>query len=142
VIDETNFDSQKPVLKAKASERFPSGVRKSLADVVDQLIADSLAGGAINEGVVTSVGPMPYRRLDCDGRALAYIRVRPKKGHVRIDITGLWLAQRAPRLRIPGAAGTIALAVADVEEAAEAAVYLRDTVQRTRDAFTASSRRR
>jgi hypothetical protein len=40
----------------------------------------------IEEGVVMTLEKMPYRRLDCGGRALCYIRVRPTKRVVRIDL--------------------------------------------------------
>lgn len=46
------------------------------------------AGLGITEGRVATVGPPPYRRLDCDGRALAYMRIRARAGAVRIDLGG------------------------------------------------------
>jgi hypothetical protein len=41
---------------------------------------------AIQEGVVMSLDKSPYRRLDFRGRALCYIRVRPTKRCIRIDL--------------------------------------------------------
>jgi hypothetical protein len=40
----------------------------------------------IEEGVVMTLEKTPYRRLDFGGRALCYIRVRPSKKVVRIDL--------------------------------------------------------
>jgi hypothetical protein len=67
-------------------------IRPSLEEITDRLIARLIGlNPEIKEGSVRTVGPAPYRRLDCKMRALAYIRCRPKKRMVRIDITGLWL---------------------------------------------------
>jgi len=54
----------------------------------------------IREGTVMTSGPVPYRRLDCCGRALAYFRVRPRKRGVRIDISGIWDADFTSRLTV------------------------------------------
>ena len=40
----------------------------------------------IDEGIVMTLEKLPYRRLDFRGRALCYIRVRPTKHCVRIDL--------------------------------------------------------
>ena len=49
---------------------------------ITSLVIDRLTGArklGISEGTVMTPGPPPYRRLDCGGRALAYIRERPRK---------------------------------------------------------------
>ncbi len=86
---------------------------------------------SVREGVVQTVGPPPYRRLDCDGRALAYVRLRPRKVAVRMDISGLWLSPGSSRLEIPSSTGPALLLLCrrDVEEAALFAVA---AVRRTR----------
>ncbi len=82
----------------------------------------------VTEGRVLTVGPPPYRRLDCDGRALAYVRVRRRQGIVRIDVSSLWNAERASsRLRIPTASGAATLALksdVDLDDAFEFFYYL------------------
>ncbi|MBI2372892.1 MAG: hypothetical protein HYV07_02715 [Deltaproteobacteria bacterium] len=78
-------------------------------------LADELIHGVlvealgIREGIVMTEGPPPYRRLDCDGRALAYVRSRPKKDVVRVDISGLWAAPPPSPLQISTATGTALL---------------------------------
>ena len=77
---------------------------------------------AIHEGFVRTVGPPGYRRLDYDRRALAYVRARPKKGMVRIDVPGSWRGPLSSRLSLPAANGW-ALAVrteSDLKEAVQA----------------------
>jgi hypothetical protein len=104
-----------------------------LEDLATELImqlTDLPAG--IREGIVMSVGPLPYRRLDCDGRALAYVRTRPKKRMVRVDVSGLWLANKPSRLRMRNANGAATLIVKSRKDVLEAAEYLRDIVERTR----------
>lgn len=76
----------------------------------------------IEEGFVRTIGPPAYRRIDFDRRALAYLRARPKKQMVRIDVPGTWRSPPSSRLSLPTANGW-ALAVrseADVAEAAQA----------------------
>ena len=60
---------------------------RALSDLASSLIA-SITGTelSVREGTVMTLGPAPYRRLDCDGRALAYVRARPKKRGVRVDV--------------------------------------------------------
>jgi hypothetical protein len=94
-----------------------------LEELADRLIRNLTSrDGEIGEGFVRTVGPPGYRRLDVDGRALAYVRPRPKKGMVRIDVPGCWRAPLACRLSLPAANGW-ALAVRselDVGEAVQA----------------------
>ncbi|NJK88379.1 MAG: hypothetical protein HC923_02605 [Myxococcales bacterium] len=54
---------------------------EDIADAFVRTLTDS--GTGIREGEVMTPGPPPYRRLDCDARALCYVRVRPKKKAVR-----------------------------------------------------------
>lgn len=86
----------------------------------------------ITEGTVLCTGPAPYRRLDCDGRALAYIRSRPRKRAVRIDVTGLWRAPGRSRLVIPAAGGTATLLVRSEADLSDAIRFLVRAVERTR----------
>lgn len=84
----------------------------------------------IGEGVVRTVGPPPYRRLDCRKRALVYIRARPKKRLVRVDLTGLWLAPPRCRLSLPSAAGA-ALALRSELDVEDAIRFILQAVART-----------
>lgn len=92
------------------------------------------SGERIFEGIVMTPGPPPYRRLDCDGRALAYLRLRSRKGGVRIDISGLWVPPRTSPLSIPTASGAASLMVRQREEIGEAVAFLFETVSATRHA--------
>lgn len=103
-----------------------------LDQLVDRLIAELTAPpSAIREGTVMTIGPVPYRRLDCDGRALAYIRKRPRKRVVRIDVSGLWQALPSP-LRVPNASGSATLLVTNEADRAAAVAFLRRVVAETR----------
>ena len=66
-------------------------IRARLEELTSQLVEqiESTQTG-IQEGVVMTMSRPPYRRLDCEGRALAYVRVRPTKQWVRVDISDLW----------------------------------------------------
>lgn len=64
----------------------------------------------ITEGLVRSQrDPAPYRRFDCDRRALLYLRVRPKKDLVRIDLAGHWLAPTRNPLSLGRSRGVLAI---------------------------------
>jgi hypothetical protein len=93
-----------------------------LADrLIISLVSSSLG---IREGAVMSLaGSPPYRRLDCDGKALCYIRCRPMKRAVRVDLSGLWCRP---------ASGAATLMLASFEEVEDAARYLRSVVTVTR----------
>jgi hypothetical protein len=106
-------------------------LRGLASSLIDGVVEDGRHG--IEEGVVISAGPAPYRRLDCDGRALAYVRARARKGIVRVDVTGLWDTPRDCGLLIPSAAGAT-LFVTSEKERREAVRFLLRTVQRTREA--------
>ncbi len=85
----------------------------------------------ISEGTVRTVGPPPYRRLDCRHRALAYVRSRPKKRIVRVDITGLWLAPPRCRLSIASSGG-VALALRSELDLDDAVGFILQAIDRTR----------
>lgn len=97
------------------------------------------SGERIFEGIVMTPGPPPYRRLDCDGRALAYLRLRSRKGGIRIDISGLWVPPRRSPLSIPTASGAASLMVRQRDEIGEAVAFLFETVETTRQAIRAQS---
>lgn len=100
------------------------------------LIEAALRGGHIREGTVMTLGAPPYRRLDCDGRALAYVRARPSKRAVRVDVSGLWVpAPRTTLLHVSSRSGLPTLLVRDGEDAEEAARFLEQTVESTRGAL-------
>jgi hypothetical protein len=86
----------------------------------------------VREGTVMTEGPPPYRRLDCDGRALAYVRARPRKRAVRVDISGLWSPAQGSSIRIASASGAATLLLRDGNDLEEAVRFLLETVERTR----------
>lgn len=58
----------------------------------------------VREGAVATIaGPPPYRRLDGRGRTFAFVRVRPKKRLVRVDLTGRWRPPAVSRLALASA---------------------------------------
>ncbi len=118
-------------------------VRESLEPVAEQLVR-LLCGASmgITEGQVMTPGPPPYRRLDCDARALCYIRVRPKKRGVRVDLSGLWFIAGSSRFRIPGSSGMASFMIHDPAHAFELAEYLRDVVHYTRHRYAEDRQRR
>jgi hypothetical protein len=100
-----------------------------LSEVIRALVEANLD---IQEGKVMTTKEASYRRLDCDQRALAYLRARPKKKAVRIDVTGLWKTPRSSKLRIPNAGGAATLLVRTQAEARAAVKFLKETVEKTR----------
>ncbi len=102
-----------------------------LRGLADSIMALACRSGVIREGIVMTVGPIPYRRLDCDGRALAYVRTRPKKDAVRVDVPGLWHTPATSKLQIRASAGR-ALLVRSDDEVREVVRYLEATVAETR----------
>ncbi|MBI4819070.1 MAG: hypothetical protein HY791_22550 [Deltaproteobacteria bacterium] len=122
---------------------FRSHELDKLADeLVDRVLDESLG---IREGIVMTEGPAPYRRLDCDGRALLYIRSRPKKGAVRVDISGLWIPPTPSGLGVPTATGAAVLlrGIRDVRLAVElireSVIATRALQRRMRDAVLAAA---
>ena len=109
-------------------------LRRHLIDLANRFIMAVLADTdlGVYEGVVMTVGPPPYRRLDCDGRALAYIRVRPRKRAVRVDVTGLWTVPAVRRCRIANAGGAATFLLRAELDCDEIAQVLVETVRRTR----------
>ncbi len=103
---------------------------EKLASQLIALVVDHVGG--VREGTVMTVGPAPYRRLDADGRALAYVRVRPRKRAVRVDVSGLWKASSPSRLRSASAGGTATLLVRGPGDLREAARFLAESVAETR----------
>jgi hypothetical protein len=89
----------------------------------------------IHEGAVRTARQPSYRRIDCDGRALAYIRVRPKHRCVRVDVSPLWSLPRRSRLEHPRALGRGVLLLRDLDDLAEAIRCLSETVRNTREEF-------
>ena len=108
--------------------------------IVDKLIreASRLGGGDIREGLVMTPGPPPYRRLDCGPRALAYIRSRPRKGAVRVDVSGLWVTPANCRLRVKGR-GMAVLFLRSPDDVADAVAFLLDTMRMKRNQACGSS---
>ncbi len=114
-----------------------------LAELAAELIDETINHTpGTREGTVMTVGPPPYRRLDCDGRALAYIRTRPRKRAVRVDVSGLWVAPQANHLCVRNAGGATTLLVRSTEDLADAAGYLADTVANTRTALAEEKTKR
>ncbi|MFO0724620.1 MAG: hypothetical protein U1E65_12610 [Myxococcota bacterium] len=102
--------------------------------ILENSLIESITGRnmAISEGKVMTVGPAPYRRLDCDGRALAYVRTRPRKNAIRVDISGLWVPERTSPIREATATGSATLFIRSVADLEEAVRFLADTVENTR----------
>lgn len=97
---------------------------------VEALYAAKL--GAIEGTVRSQQDEAPYRRFDCDHRALLYLRLRPKKDLVRIDIAGHWLAPPRTRLTLGSSRGVLVLKTpSDVATAVEVVAR---TVADTREA--------
>ncbi len=101
-------------------------------DLID-MIVKTIPG--VREGYVRSEGPKPYRRLDCDGRALAYIRCRPRKAIVRLDVSGLWRVAPNSRIRARSSSSAATLFLRLLTDIDEAVTYLQKTVSNTRQAY-------
>src|SRR5205085_5175793 len=86
----------------------------------------------VREGIVMTIGPRPYRRLDCDGCALAYVRTRPRKNAVRVDISGLWLARQPSRLMVPNSGGAATLLIRGENDRLEAVAFIGSVITETR----------
>lgn len=94
------------------------------------------------EGAVRGRQPPPYRRVDCDGRALAYLRPRRRGARgVRIDLSGLWVRPRGSPLEIHGRSGSASLLVTQPEHVEEAARFIAEAVTHTRRLLTEEARR-
>ena len=111
----------------------PSTLHQTLESIVAALI-DRLTRSdemGISEGTVMTPGPPPYRRLDCGGRALAYIRERPRKRAVRVDLSGLWQPKRPSSLQVESSSGSASLMIRSLEEIEEAIAFLEEAVLHT-----------
>ncbi|MEO1234440.1 MAG: hypothetical protein AAFZ18_36665 [Myxococcota bacterium] len=109
-------------------------IRELLDQLADRMIQDILAAlPDVREGHVMTIGPPAYRRLDCDGRALAYVRSRPRRLGVRIEISGLWSVPSRSELQVASAAG-VALLCRSYGDIDEAIRCLREVVEATREA--------
>jgi hypothetical protein len=118
-------------------------VRLALLPIADTLVERLLdLDLGIREGIVMTPGEPPYRRLDCDGRALCYIRVRPKKRGVRVDVSGLWNLRTPIDQMIPGSTGMASLLLRGPGDIAPVVDYLREVVRYTRAQYAAEALRR
>lgn len=117
--------------------------RERLEPVAERLVQSLVSSGlGLREGEVMSPGPAPYRRVDGDARALVYVRVRPKKRAVRVDLSGLWCIAGECRFRIPGSTGMASFLISELEHAEELARYLIDVVYFTRRRYAEERTRR
>lgn len=91
-----------------------------------------LTGLGIHEGLIRSK-VQPYRRLDCAGRALAYLRPRPRSRGLRVDIPGTWRPPGECELSVNGANAAASLLIREFSELDRAVEFLRETVKRTRE---------
>ncbi len=112
-----------PMKRLARSLLFGWPMKEQLDWLADQLIQTLCARDPeIAEGFVRTVGPPGYRRLDYRNRALAYVRSRPKKAIVRIDVPGIWRGPLTCSLSMASANGwALALRTEhDVPEAVQA----------------------
>ncbi len=105
-------------------------------DEIMQTLFDSVSN-EITEGLVRSERAAPYRRLDCHGRALAFVRRRPRKNGVRVDISTLWLLPELPAIAIPARGVGASLMLRTMSDVAIAVAFLAATVECTRAAHEA-----
>lgn len=110
----------------------PTLTPADLSTLAAELIHEIAHLSDIREGEVMTMGPVPYRRLDCDRRALAYVRARPRKKMVRVDISGLWLMPRESPLAAAGSGATKTLVLRSHADKTEAIAFLLATVEATR----------
>jgi hypothetical protein len=108
-------------------------IRTELLPVQQELIASLVGAGlGVREGTVLTPGLPPYVRLDCDGRALVYLRIRPKKRGVRVDLSGLWYPHGDVDLRIPGSSGMASYMVESIAEVNVLVPFLCGVITHTR----------
>lgn len=105
------------------------------------LVAQARSLPGVLEGRVRGRNRAGYRRLDCGGRALAFIRGRPSAGGVRIDVSGLWVRASTSALEITKPAGPPALLVRTDRDIAEALAFLRATIGATDRAYAREAAR-
>lgn len=111
----------------------------SLPNLAQAVVDAALAAAPfeISEGLVRSLAALPYRRLDCHGRALAFVRLRPRRRAVRVDVSSLWVPPAASALGVATRVGSAALVVRTLADAAAAGVFLAATIESTRAAEAA-----
>ncbi len=110
-------------------------------EAVIRALIDAVPGAA--EGrVMTQQAQRPYRRIDCDNRALAFVRYLTRSQVVRIDVSGLWVVERDAEIRVRTGTGSATLLVDDARRIPEAVAYVADAVARTRAAYERERRRR
>jgi hypothetical protein len=102
------------VLKKPGPRRTWANILAARARQLEEIQAELINGLlvaqiGIVEGEVRTMGQPPYRRFDCDRRALAYLRVRPKKDFLRLDLGGSWIALPPSRLGLRGSQGVLTL---------------------------------
>jgi hypothetical protein len=95
-------------------------IDRVLTRLENQFVRDLVSPAiGIREGRVMSLaGVAPYRRIDCDGRALCYVRSRPLRRAIRVDVSGLWF----------GDASKLVLLLKDEGEVVRAIEYLHAVV--------------
>lgn len=121
------------MMRANKTRREKDEIVLRLEQLEDLLFAAvTTAGLDIVEGTVMTQGPRPYRRLDCGYRALAYVKCRPQKEAVRIDVSGLWRRPRPSPLQVTTASGGTTLMVKNAEDLKEAIAFLKETVVASR----------
>jgi hypothetical protein len=118
-------------------------IRAALNPICEDLITELCVRPlGITEGKVMSPGVPPYRRLDCDARALCYVRVRPKKRAVRVDVSGLWVLPGECPLQVPGSSGNASYMVRSTTDVDELVAFLAATVRHTRYLYRTEAQRR
>lgn len=105
--------------------------RRELSRIMDYLVtqAQILVEG-VYEGYVNSKAK-PYRRLDCDAKALAYCRLRPRLNGIRVDVSGLWVAPPRCSLSIRGSTGAASLFIREMSDVPVVINFLRATLSET-----------
>jgi hypothetical protein len=116
-------------------------IERHLDALASQLITQATASAAIREGIVMTQGAAPYRRLDCDGRALAYVKTRLRKRAVRVDVSALWISPQSRSTPMRSSLGA-AFLVRNEREVGEVVHFLLNVVERTRALENARSERR
>lgn len=113
-------------------------LRRDLRALAEELVQRTIALEPllVSEGrVMTPIDPAPYRRLDAQFRALAYVRVREKKRCVRVDISSLWpvwLVKPPKGLQL-SPEGRLAFGVKDGADVERLAAFLVELVRKSKE---------
>lgn len=120
-----------PLLNPRPHGPFPEDLNHLMQALLDGVHRSEPKA---REGAVRGRRPGSYRRIDCDGRALAYLRPRAQRGArgVRIDLSGLWVRPRSSPLDIPGRSGSASLFVFGPKDLPEAVRFLVEALRLTR----------